>query len=730
MTALSPEASIPTLEDAAAEIEKLTADIRRHDALYYQHSAPEISDAEYDKLRQRLEILEAAYPELKRADSPSETVGAAPSEAFAKVKHSVPMLSLNNAFSEEDVIEWDKRNKRFLNLSEDTEIHYACEQKIDGLSFTARYLKGKLVQAATRGDGSVGEDITQNIKMVEGFPLQFERQPIPEIFEVRGEVYMSHKHFEELNKKQAETGQPQFANPRNAASGALRQLDAQITRQRKLSYFVYAWGEVSSDFPMPERRFEISGQLMRWGFNVAPHYPQHQLAGATLKNLLEYYKQAESERSTYPHDIDGLVYKVDNLEYCRRLGEISRSPRWAIAHKFPAEQAKTLLERISIQVGRTGVLTPVAELTPINVGGVMVSRATLHNEDEIQRKDIREGDTVTVQRAGDVIPQITAIDPALRPEHSNPYHFPNHCPVCGSLAVREEGEAAKRCTGGLICEAQALERLRHFVSRNAMDIEGLGEKQIQSFWQDGLIHGPADIFTLPEKADAIREREGWGEKSVENLLNAIENSRYVPLSRFIFALGIRHIGEVTAKLLARTYHTPAEWIAAMRALSSITPPPTGGLGGNLPAHEQAELPLSPLRPPASGGNMYYDALMDIDGIGPKVADTLADFFREPHNVEVVEKLVALLDIQEEAAPAASASPLSGKTLVFTGTLSRMSRAEAKARAESLGAKVASSVSAKTDYLVAGEDAGSKAKKAAELGVKVLSEEEWLEMAKL
>lgn len=682
-----------SLEDARQQWKKLAAEIRKHDKLYYQKDAPEISDAEYDKLRRRLEALEKQFPELETPDSPTQTVGAPPLETFAKVKHSVPMLSLNNAMNEEEVREWDERVKRFLNLKEDDALDYICEQKIDGLSFSARYENGKFTQGITRGDGEVGENVTANLATV--LPLELKGSP-PAFLEVRGEVYMTHKAFVALNRQREKEREPIFANPRNAAAGSLRQLDSTITAARDLNYFIYGWVQHGNDWGAKDSHFSCLLRLQGWGFRVAPHYTDKQLVATTsLRSLLAYYEKIKEKRATLDYDIDGLVYKVDNLEYQRRLGEVGRAPRWAIAHKFPAEQAKTVVEKIEIQVGRTGALTPVARLKPITVGGVVVSNATLHNEDEIARKDIREGDTVVIQRAGDVIPQVVEVD-TTQPRGKRAYKFPDHCPVCGSTAVREEGEVARRCTGGLMCEAQLVERLRHFVSRGAMDIEGLGEKQITAFFEDGLIKNAADIFRLPEKTDIISAREGWGEKSVENLKDAIETARDAVLHKFIFALGIRHVGEITAKLLARHYGSYKAWIAAMEKL------PKGG--------EEAE------------------ALDNIDGIGGVVVEALADFFREPHNIEIVHALGKTLRIRD-AEMVASDSKVAGKTVVFTGSLVRMTRDEAKSRAESLGAKVASSVSAKTDYVIAGEDAGSKLKKAKELGVKILSEDEWLSLIK-
>jgi len=680
-----------TLHDARQEWKKLATEIRRHDKLYYQKDAPEISDAEYDKMRRRLEALEKQFPALQTPDSPTQTVGAPPLETFAKVKHSVPMLSLNNAMSAEEVREWDERIRRFLGLSEDEAIGYICEQKIDGLSFSARYENGEFVQGITRGDGEIGENITNNLATI--LPLKLKGTP-PAALEVRGEIYMTHKAFAKLNRQQEEEEKPLFANPRNAAAGSLRQLDSNITASRDLNYFIYGWVKHGSEWKISNSHFSSLLQLQGWGFRMAPHSEGKQLVQtSSLTSFLDYYEKTKTQRAALNYDIDGLVYKVDRLDWQKRLGEVGRAPRWAIAHKFPAEQAKTVVEKIEIQVGRTGALTPVARLKPITVGGVVVSNATLHNEDEIARKDVREGDTVTVQRAGDVIPQVVSVD-TKQPRGRKPYKFPDHCPVCGSLAVREEGEVARRCTGGLMCEAQLVERLRHFVSRGAMDIEGLGEKQITAFFEDELIKNAADIFALHKKVDIIEQREGWGKKSVDNLMDAIEKARDVPLNKFIYALGIRHVGEITAKLLAQNYGSFANWLKAMESL------PKGG--------EAAE------------------QLDNIDGIGGVVIEALSDFFREPHNIKVVHDLGRELRIRN-AEKVADDSPVSSKTVVFTGTLGKLTRAEAKSSAEALGAHVASSVSAKTDYVIAGEDAGSKLKKAKELGVKILSEDEWLSL---
>jgi len=685
-----------TFHDAKQEWKTLADQIRHHDKLYYQQDRPEISDAEYDKLRRRLEALEKQFPALQTPDSPTQKVGAAPLEKFAKVKHSVPMLSLNNAFDDDDVKEWEERNRKFLGLTENEEIRYAIEQKIDGLSFSARYVNGKYTMGITRGDGETGENVTENLATV--LPLELEND-FPKILEVRGEVYMSHDAFNLLNKRQQQAGEAEYANPRNAAAGSLRQLDEKITASRELSYFIHGWASISSDAPVATSYVQMKGFIHSWGLQTVhgmagPQRRVIQSNALSLREVLQHTQQMMQLRGSLPYDIDGMVYKIDNLDYQNRLGQVGRAPRWAIAHKFPAEQAVTVLEGIDIQVGRTGALTPVARLKPITVGGVVVSNATLHNEDEIERKDIRIGDTVTVQRAGDVIPQIVSVDLNKRKGHPHKFKFPDHCPVCGSLAVREEDEAVRRCTGGLTCEAQLVERLRHFVSRGAMDIEGLGEKQITAFWQDGLIKNPADIFHLKDHYAVIESREGWGKKSADNLMAAIEKSRDVALEKFIFALGIRHVGEITGKLLARHYGNFKSWFDAMKQL------PEGGEA--------------------------LEVLDNIDGIGPKVAASIADFFREKHNVDTVEKLARNLSVRDAEAVAAD-SPVSGKIVVFTGTLAKLTRDAAKAGAERLGAKVASSVSAKTDYVIAGEDAGSKLKKARELGVRVLSEEEWLEM---
>jgi len=674
-------------DEADFELRWLAAQIAKHDKLYHQKDAPEISDAEYDALRRRNDEIEARFPDLIRPDSPSRRVGAAPAAGFSKVRHRRPMLSLSNAFSEEDVRDFVARIRRFLNLGEEEPVALVAEPKIDGLSASLRYENGKFVLGATRGDGTEGEDITRNLQTIADIPAELP-PGAPAVFEVRGEVFMSKADFAALNARQEAAGKKVFANPRNAAAGSLRQLDPSITASRPLHFFAYSWGEVS-ELPADTQRGFLD-RLEQWGFVINPL--TRLCDGADT--ALEAYEAIGHARPTLDYDIDGVVYKVDRLDWQERLGMVSRAPRWAIAHKFPAEQAETILEKIEIQVGRTGALTPVARLTPITVGGVVVSNATLHNEDEIRRKDIREGDTVVIQRAGDVIPQVVRVVEERRPEGTEPYQFPDRCPVCGSEAVRPEGEAIRRCTGGLICAAQAVERLKHFVSRDAFDIEGLGAKQVEAFYEDGLIRTPGDIFRLKALADALMEREGWGEKSVSNLLAAIEERRKIGLDRLIYALGIRQVGQATAKLLAANYGTLEALTAAMLEASD-------------PESEA------------------YANLVNIDQIGPSVAGDLTAFFHEDHNREVLRDLENELEIQSFELQVAEDSPVAGKTVVFTGTLTSVSRNEAKAKAESLGAKVAGSVSKKTDYVIVGADAGSKARKAEELGLTILSEEEWL-----
>ncbi len=679
-----------TEKQAKAELTRLALEIERHDRLYHQQDAPEISDAEYDALRQRNEAIEKRFPALKRGDSPSDQVGAPITSGFSKVTHARPMLSLSNAFNEDDVRDFIESVRKFLGLAADDPIEIVAEPKIDGLSASLRYENGVLVLGATRGDGAVGENITANLKTIDEIPNQLS-DDAPEILEVRGEVYMSREDFFALNKRQEADGDKVFANPRNAAAGSLRQLDPSITARRPLRIFVYSAGEISST--TAETHWDFLQQLRGWGF---PTNPMARLC-TSAEEVLETYAEIQSKRAELPYDIDGVVYKVNRLDWQRRMGVRSRAPRWATAHKFPAEQAETVLRAITIQVGRTGALTPVAELEPITVGGVVVSRATLHNEDEIQRKDIREGDAVVVQRAGDVIPQVVRVITERRPADSTPFVFPAECPCeLKTPTMREEGEAVRRCTGDLACPYQQVERLKHFVSRDAFDIEGLGAKNIESFWQDEIVTKAGDIFRLRDQRDAIAEREGWGEQSITNLLNAIEDKRRIPLDRFIYALGIRQVGQANARLLAKNYGSFPAFRTAMQAAQDET------------------------------GTEYQD-LINIDGIGPSVATDLITFFQEPHNAAALEDLESELDIEDFEAPDESSSIVAGKTVVFTGSLEKMTRSEAKARAESMGAKVTGSVSKKTDYVVVGADAGSKAKKAKELGVEMLTEEDWLEL---
>jgi len=693
-----------TAAEAADELARLAAEITRHDQLYYQSDAPEISDADYDALRLRNEAIEARFPDLVRPDSPSHKVGAPAAETFAKVRHRVPMLSLGNAFADEDVVEFAARVRRFLSLKTEDPLVFTAEPKIDGLSISIRYEKGRLVEAATRGDGTEGENVTANVRTIREIPASLEGKRIPDVAEVRGEIYMSHADFARLNESQAATGGKVFANPRNAAAGSLRQLDSAITAARPLRFFAYAWGEMS-DMPAETQRGMVEA-FAKWGL---PVNPLMRLCG-DADAMLDFYRDIATRRAALGYDIDGVVYKVNRLDLQDRLGFVSRSPRWAIAHKFPAEQAVTVLRDIEIQVGRTGSLTPVAKLEPVTVGGVVVSNATLHNEDEIARKDIRIGDTVVVQRAGDVIPQIVRVVGEKRPKGTHPFAFPKVCPVCGSHAVREAdndpeaGGVVRRCTGGLVCPAQAKERLKHFVSRLAFDIEGLGEEKIEAFFDEGLIKRPADIFTLEARdkvsANPLAKRKGFGKKSVENLFRAIDARRTIGLDRFVFALGIRHIGETTAKDLAKAFRT-------MEAF-----------------HSAAEAAVR-------GGkdSEAYKDIDDIEGIGETVVDALVDFFSEPHNVEALDDLLAHVTVTPYERVQRTDSPVTGKTVVFTGTLERFSRNEAKATAERLGAKVAGSVSGKTDYLVAGADAGSKLAKARAAGVTVLTEDEWLDLIK-
>jgi DNA ligase (NAD+) len=682
-----------TLEQAAAELARLAAEIDKLDVAYHQNDAPLASDADYDALRRRNVAIEGRFPELVRQDSPSRKVGAAPAEGFGKVRHSRPMLSLDNAFSDEDVQDFEAKIRRFLGLPAEQMIEFAAEPKIDGLSISLRYEKGRFVQGATRGDGVEGEDVTANLLTVADLPKHLSGT-YPALLEVRGEVYMARGDFFRLNEQRAAAGEKSlFANPRNAAAGSLRQLDPAVTATRPLSLFCYAQGEIGE--PVGATHWEFLDRLRAWGFTVNER--SKLCRGAA--ELLAFTHHLGTDRADLPYDIDGVVYKVNRLDWQQRLGQVSRSPRWAIAHKFPAERAVTRLQEIRISVGRTGALTPYAVLEPVTVGGVVVSRATLHNEDEIARKDFRDGDWVVIQRAGDVIPQVVEV--VLEKRVGDPAKFvPSElCPVCGSHAVKPDGEAIRRCTGGLQCEAQIVERLIHFASRDAFDIEGLGEKNVEFLYKTGRIKSPADIFTLAEREKGnllpLKNQAGWGEKSTAKLFEAIDARRRIGLDRFIYALGIRQVGQATARLLALNYQTLAHWVAAMQALAAE---PEGAA---------------------------WQQLVSIDQIGPSVAEDLAAFFAEPHNIAVLVALSAQLSVEDFVPAVATDSPVAGKTVVFTGTLTTMSRDEAKARAQSLGAKVAGSVSAKTDYVVAGADAGAKLTKARELGVAVLSEAEWI-----
>ncbi|PZX11075.1 NAD-dependent DNA ligase LigA [Celeribacter halophilus] len=693
-----------TEAEARAELARLSEHLSGANIAYHTEDAPVMSDAEYDALKRRNAAIEARFPHLKRSDSPSEQVGAAPAEGFGKITHAVRMMSLANAFDDEDVEEFDRSVRKYLGAP--GEIAYTAEPKIDGLSLSLRYEQGRLVSAATRGDGEVGENVTANARTIADIPQELDGAP--EVLEVRGEVYMSHADFDALNARHAERGGKTFANPRNAAAGSLRQLDPEITRARPLKFFAYAWGELSD--PLAETQMEAIHRLAALGFQTNPLTKRF----TRISDLLAHYREIEAQRATLGYDIDGVVYKVDNLELQRRLGFRSTTPRWAIAHKFPAELAWTRLEGIDIQVGRTGALSPVARLSPVTVGGVVVSNATLHNEDYIQGfgskgevirpdetgqpKDIRVGDWVQVYRAGDVIPKVADVDLARRKSDALPYVFPTTCPECGSDAIREEGDAVRRCSGGLICPAQAVEKLKHLVSRGAFDIEGLGAKQIEQFYKDGWIKEPADIFELkenfgPGKIQQLKNREGWGEKSALNLFDAIDARRDIPLAKLIFGLGIRHVGDSSASLLATHYGT---WQAFETAMSQAI---------------------------VGTGDAWND-LLSIDGVGEVMATSLVTAFHQEAERASIDRLVAHLNPIEAEKPK-NDSPVSGKTVVFTGSLEKMTRAEAKARAESLGAKVSGSVSAKTDLVVAGPGAGSKEKKAKDLGIEVIDEDGWL-----
>jgi DNA ligase (NAD+) len=686
-----------TQAQAKTELKRLAQEIAAHDERYYQNDAPTISDADYDALRRRNAALEARFPALVLADSPSRRVGARPARGFAKLRHAVPMLSLDNAFSDEDVTDFVDRIRRFLRLPADEPLAFTAEPKIDGLSLSLRYEDGRLVNGATRGDGIEGEDVTANVKTLENIPHELRGRRVPARCDIRGEVYMTKSAFHALNERQQEAGKQVFANPRNSAAGSLRQLDASITASRPLGFFAYAWGEMSE---LPEKtQHGMLDWFARCGFTTNPLMKRCN----SVEELLEFHREIELARGTLDYDIDGVVYKVDRLDWQERLGFVSRTPRWAIAHKFPAQRATTIVRGIDIQVGRTGALTPVAKLEPVTVGGVVVQNATLHNADEIARLDVRIGDTVEVQRAGDVIPQVLGVVLEKRPSDAKPYRFPTKCPcplhtpvIRETTATGEEG-AVTRCTGEFACPYQRMEHLRHFVSRRAFDIEGLGEKQIALFYDEGWVKEPADIFTLEARNKKIKleDYEGFGETSVRNLFGAINTRREIALERFIYALGIRHIGETTAQALARGYGTWEAFHDAARAVAK----------GDAEARED------------------MDAL---DQIGDTVIDAIASYFGEFHNVKMVERLTEHVRIGAAERPRTD-SAIAGKTVVFTGTLEKMTRDEAKAMAERLGAKVSGSVSNKTDIVVAGPGAGSKLAKAKEFGVDVLSEDEWLKL---
>ncbi|MEO9822355.1 MAG: NAD-dependent DNA ligase LigA [Paracoccaceae bacterium] len=690
-----------TQEQAQQELARLSKALSEANSDYHGQDAPQLSDADYDALKRRNIAIEERFPALKRADSPTEMVGSAPADGFSKVTHAVSMLSLANAFNDEDVTEFDSSIRKFLGLDANQKLSFTAEPKIDGLSLSLRYENGKLVQAATRGDGSTGENVTANALTIADIPTQLKNAP--DILEVRGEVYMSHSDFEALNAHQISVGGKPFANPRNAAAGSLRQLDSAITKSRPLKFFAYAWGALSD--PLGQTQHDAIESLAELQFETNPLTKLCH----SVEDMVHHYALIEEKRATLGYDIDGVVYKVDDLALQERLGFRSTTPRWAIAHKFPAELAWTLLEGIDIQVGRTGALSPVARLKPVTVGGVVVSNATLHNEDyvlgrdgkgqEIRGgKDIRVGDWVQVYRAGDVIPKVADVDLSKRADNSEAYAFPTLCPECGSDAVRDEGDAVRRCTGGLVCPAQAVERLKHFVGRAAFDIEGLGAKQVEQFHNDGWVAEPADIFALKRKygegLQQLKNREGWGEKSADNLFAAIDEKRSIPMARLIYSFGIRHVGESASKLLATHYGT---WDAFEQAMT------------------QAQIADSPV----------LEDLLSIDGFGIVMAQSLITTFAQDAERASIARLVAELTVQEAKRPDTSDSPVAGKTVVFTGTLVRMTRAEAKARAERLGAKVSGSVSSKTDILIAGPGAGSKAKKAAELGIETLDEDAWL-----
>lgn len=684
------------MTDKKTAIEKLKTEIAKHDRAYHTLDAPLISDAAYDELRKELEKYRHDFPQY--FDKEDNKVGGKTLDIFSKIKHAKPMMSLSNGFSREDIADFIERIKRFLGIdktdlfaSDDFDLF--CETKIDGLSFSARFENGILVQAATRGDGEEGEDVTKNVKTIIGFPHQLNSSNPPKIFEVRGEIYMGKKDFAELNMRQEEQGGKIFANPRNAAAGSLRQLDSAITAARKLRHFAYGLGETSKDFSCKSQS-ELNQKLKEFGFSIEPHSKLCR----NLDEVINLYQKISDQRYELDYDLDGMVYKVNEFALQERLGFVARSPRFSIAHKFPAEKAKTEIENIVIQIGRTGALTPVAHLKPVNIGGVMVSRATLHNQDEIARKDIRIHDLVLIQRAGDVIPQVLEVDLAKRKTDSKAFIFPKNCPICGAEVIKNEDDVVLRCSGGLSCEAQLKETLKHFVSKDAFDITGLGKKQIEKFYDEGRIRSFADIFTLEEREktsqDPLLKKLGWGEKSVQNLFFAINSKRQIPLEKFIYAIGIRHVGETTAKLLAAHFITYENFKRVM-----------------LSNKDSAE----------------YNEFVALDGIGEKMADAILDYFRDSRSLQMILDLEKQLEIQDAKRREAD-SEFAGKSIIFTGSLAKMTRAEAKKRAEDLGMKVVGSVSSKTDFVVVGEDAGSKLKKAQELNLKILNEDEWLQMA--
>lgn len=682
-----------TEQDAKRRIAAISMEIRAADEQYYNEDAPAITDAEYDTLRKELITLETEFPHLIAKNSPTQKVGMKPSGKFGKIKHRVPMLSLDNAFDDRDVEDFVARVKRFLSLPSETELEFTAEPKIDGLSAALRYENGKLITGATRGDGQTGEDVTRNLMTLkEDVPHQLKGSGWPDILEVRGEVYIEHDAFDKMNAVQLAADKPEYKNPRNAAAGSLRQIDPSVTAQRPLRFFAYAWGEVSA--PLSGTQMGAVERLAEWGFSTNPDIKVH----ASDASMIAHYHDIEEKRAALGYDIDGVVYKVNDLTLQERLGFVSRAPRWAIAHKFPAEKAVTTLEAIDVQVGRTGSLTPVARLTPITVGGVVVSNATLHNEDEISRLGVKPGDKIEIQRAGDVIPQVLRV---VESGEGEPYSLPKTCPICGSDAVRDIDEktgrqdVVRRCTNGLACPAQAKEGLKHFVSRRAFDIDGLGEKQIALFFDLGLIKEPSDIFTLNQKRDVLDKLEGFGQTSIDNLFAAIDDRRTISFQRFLYALGIRHVGHGNAGLFAKHFQSQEKLVEQIESLGDRTSP-------------------------------AYLSLLGIDGVGEAAADAFSQFMTTAENRSVVDHLLDYVTIEPVEAVAQDTA-VSGKTVVFTGKLEKFSRDEAKAQAQRLGAKVSGSISGKTDYLVAGPGAGSKLTKAQSLGVAVLTEDDWLEL---